>query len=262
MTLEIGQARVSSVADSAVQYASTGWTEEAESRTWSYSSADAPTYIFSVNADMTGIISTNMKLRFKQSAGTYKYAGVTAVGSYSGGVTLITAYFGTDYDLDNEAITNVAYSTMRAPFGFPMSRDKWTVEVVDTSTRTQPTPTINDWYNIGTTNSQINIPIGDWDVSYQVFAGADLNSLTTNVYTTLSTANNTQSNAHMTAAVNIGNSSVSVLIESRLVASDFLSLASKATYYLNAKTGTSGVPNIYFGGATIPTIIRAVWAGL
>lgn len=259
----LGQARTSSAADLAVQYASSGWVEDAESRTWSYSSADAPSYVFSVDADMTGIISTNMKLRFKQSAGTYKYAGVTAVGSYSGGVTLITVYAGTDYDLDNENITNVAYSAMRAPFGFPMSRDKWTVEVIDTSTRTQPTPTINNWYNIGTTNSQINIPIGDWDISYQVFAGADLNLLTTNVYTTLSTANNTQSNSHMTAAVNVGISSASsLLIESRLVASDFLSLTSKATYYLNAKTGTSGVPNIYFGGGTIPTIIRAVWAGL
>lgn len=236
-----------------------GWVEDAN--TWTYSSADAPTFVISINADVTGYLSAGMRVRLTQT--TVKYAIITAVGSYTAGATEITVYGGTDYTITSDAITSPGYSSYKAPFGFPMSRDKWSVEVVDTSTRTQATPSSGTWYNIGTTNSQINIPIGDWDISYQVFAGADLNLLTTNVYTTLSTANNTESNTHMTAAINVGiNAADSLLIESRLVASDFLSLASKATYYLNAKTGTSGVPNIYFGGATIPTIIRAVCAYL
>lgn len=251
MTLEIGQARVSSVADSAVQYASTGWTEEAESRTWSYSSADAPTYIFSVNADMTGIISTNMKLRFKQSAGTYKYAGVTAVGAYSGGVTLITAYFGTDYDLDNEAITNVAYSGMKAPFGFPMNQEKWTVEVLDSVGFTQNTPTQNQWYDTGLA---INVPIGSWKVEYQSDIGATYTGSTPNVFITLSDNTSSTSNTNLSSMAQAQGT-----INAPVYRWDTYNLLVKDTLYLIIQTNRTSLTNIRIEGYTI---IRAVWAGL
>jgi hypothetical protein len=158
----LGQARVSGDADLAIQYTSTGWVEDAESRTWSYSSADAPTYVFSVNDDMTTILSAGMRVRFKQSAGTYKYAIITAVGSYSGGATLITAYFGTDYDLDNEEVTNMAYSAGKSPFGFPMNPDKWTVETSDFSNNDLSSFNTNEYVNLG--SKSITVPVGIWNM--------------------------------------------------------------------------------------------------
>jgi hypothetical protein len=254
----LGQARVSGDADLAVQYSSTGWVEDAETRTWSYSSADAPTYVFSVNDDMTTILSAGMRVRFKQSAGTYKYAIITAVGSFSGGATLITAYFGTDYDLDNEEVTNVAYSAAKSPFGFPMNPDKWTVEVVDTTQRTQNTPTATTWYNIGTTNTQINVPIGLWILSYRVQVSAqETPSTSLSGFSTLSTANNSESNTHLTD----GFESDSEVNSHVLSASDIVVLTEKTTYYLNAKTNTASITLIAFAGS-IPTIIRAVCAYL
>lgn len=259
----IGQARTSSDADLAVQYASSGWIEDAESRTWSYSSADAPSYVFSVNADMTGIISTNMKLRFKQSAGTYKYAGVTAVGAYSGGVTLITVYGGTDYDLDNEAVTNVAYSAMRAPFGFPMNPSKWTVEVIDTTQRTQLTPTISVWYNVGTTNQQISLPTGVWIVSYSAQGTAQSSTAQVAILITLSTQNNSESNTHLTSVFESSNTFAAwtSALAATFYREEVISITSETIYYLNIEIVSPSVTALAIGGS-IPTIIRAVWAGL
>jgi hypothetical protein len=135
---------------------SDGWT--AGTGTWSYSSADAPTFVISVNNDQTGIIGVGQRIKLTQT--TAKYFIVTAVGAYSGGATLITVYGGTDYTLANAAISTPFWSNVKAPFGFPMSPAKWTVTVTDTSDRTQASPTINVWYNLGSVS--ISAPIGIW----------------------------------------------------------------------------------------------------
>ena len=100
------------------------WTSD--SNTWTFSSADSPTFVISVNADMTALITAGTQIQLTQSA-TVKYFIVTAVGAYSGGATLITVYGGTDYTLANSAITSPNYSYAKAPTGFPLSPAKWTV---------------------------------------------------------------------------------------------------------------------------------------
>lgn len=94
-----------------------GWI--GDPNTWTYSSADAPTFVASVNADVTGILSEGMRIKLTQT--TAKYFIVTAVAAFSGGATLITLYGGTDYVLANAAITAPAYSSAYAPLGFPRS---------------------------------------------------------------------------------------------------------------------------------------------
>lgn len=236
-----------------------GWIEDAEDVTWTYVSANAAgnTFVVSTPGDLTSLYYPSLRFRAKQGAGYERFI-IHAV-ALNAGNTELTLFGGASGDLADVAITNTAFSPVRFPAGFPVGKEEWSVEVTDTGTRVQPTPTIDIWYNPGTTNSQITLSPGIWDVSYDVFAGADLNLLTTNVFVTLSTANNTESNPRMTSAINVGISSASsLLIEDRLTANDEISLSSETTLYLNAKTGTSGVPNIYFGGATIPTLIRAV----
>ena len=121
-----------------------GWISAGE--TWTYASADDPTFTFTVNADVTGKYSAGMKIKLTQ--GTVKYFIITAVSTYSGGNTTITVYGGTDYDLANSAISANYYSMVKSPFGFPMSPAKWSVEFTSSDTQTQSAPTNGTWYNM------------------------------------------------------------------------------------------------------------------
>jgi hypothetical protein len=260
----LGQARVSGDADLAVQYSSTGWVEDAETRTWSYSSADAPTYVFSVDDDMTGITSAGMRLRYKQSAGTYKYGIITAVGSYSGGATLITAYMGTDYDLDDEEVTNVAYSAAKSPFGFPMNPDKWTVEYNDNTLFSQASPVSGTYYNVG--GISLELPIGLWDVKSSYLATATYSSANNAsiraVFSTSSNGTVTASYINESFLVFIARASETSSYDGAVVHNtNFVtSAASPTTIYLFAAVFNSGASSISIGG--IPTVIRAVCAYL
>src|SRR5690606_22909761 len=113
----------------------------------------------------TGKYSAGMRIKLTQT--TAKYFIITKV-AYSDPNTTITVYGGTDYDLANAAITDPYYSQVKAPVGFPLDPSKWSVLVTDSSSRSQATPTSNQWYNLGSVS--ITIPIGYWVVSYKTNA--------------------------------------------------------------------------------------------
>lgn len=225
-------------------------------------SADDPTYVLRFAADMTSTISVGMKLAIMQT--TAKYFIVTVVGAFTDGNTDITVYGGTDYDVDDTSgtpITGVKYSGAKAPFGFPTTPSKWEVLVTDTSIRTQNSPTTGTWYNIGGSAEQIIIPIGVWVVEYIVGAQAAGGSGSTNIaiYTTLSTANNTQSDTGFT----VRTLTTPQYIEATHYRNKMLNLVSKTTYYLNTKSDFSaGSMTIYNAGNVTDTIIRAKCAYL
>jgi hypothetical protein len=129
-------------------------------------SADDPTYVLTfAGIDLTSKFGIGMRIKFTQNSATLY--GIVTAKAFSTNTTL-TIYCGTDYDVLDTAtypISNFYYSLVKAPVGFPLDPAKWTVEITNASLQTQLTPTINVWYNIGTTNSQISIPIGCWDVS-------------------------------------------------------------------------------------------------
>jgi len=237
------------------------WTSDAN--TWTYSSADAPTFVISVNADMTAILTAGCRIKLTQT--TVKYFIVTAVGAFSGGATLITVYGGTDYTLANAAITSPNYSYAKAPTGFPLSPAKWTVQVTDSSSRNQSTPTQNVWYNLGTTACQITIPIGIWRVEYFVTLDVATSSTSVvNMYSTLSTGNSTESDTDLTEfvyqAVTIATTGLTTI--SRVYAAKILSLASKTLYYLNGKTNQTTASVIAFANNTGQMTINAICAYL
>lgn len=89
--------------------AADGWVDASE--TWTYSSADGPTGVFTVAADVTGKYSPGMRVKLTQT--TVKYFIITAVSTFTGGNTTITVYGGTDYTLANAAISANYYSTAR-----------------------------------------------------------------------------------------------------------------------------------------------------
>lgn len=228
--------------------------------TWSYSSADAPTFISSVNADMTAIIYPGQRLSLTQT--TEKFFIVTAVGAYSGGATLITMYGGTDYTLTANPITSPKWSNVKVPSRFPMSPSKWTVEVAASADYSQASPTASTWYNMGTTNSQISVPIGIWNVDYSVVAVAAKAATTSlNVYATLSTANNSASDAQFTSFTFIIGASASLQVGGVVGKIKTLSIASKTVYYLNGMSASSA-DNIYFLNSLAPMRLRAICAYL
>jgi hypothetical protein len=235
-----------------------GWVSAGE--TWTYASADDPTYTFTVAADVTTKYSAGMKIKLTQ--GTVKYFIITAVSTYSGGNTTITVYGGTGYDLANSAISANAYSMVRSPFGFPMNPNLWTVELADTSQRSQASAAQNTWYNLGSLS--ITMPIGVWDVSYKVPCNIYVTSTVGFVMeVTLSTGNNSETDAEMSTITYLNDSTnIGKQFKSTVYAQTVYALAAKTVYYLNARTTTAGAPTIYFDGDLITTIIRAVCAYL
>ena len=238
-----------------------GWFADGVN-TWSYSSADSPSFVISINADMSTVLCPGMRIKLTQTS--VKYFIVTAVGAYGGGATLVTVYGGTDYTLANAAITSPHYSNVKAPIGFPLLNSKWSVETTDVSDTDQALPVLDTWYNIASLS--LVVPIGLWKIWYSVALRiGDSNSLALRTRATLSTANNSQSDADMTTYLGIatqttaGDTSVIVASMSK---EKYYELASKTTYYLNELCNASNVDAIGIRGSLGKTIIRAVCAYL
>jgi hypothetical protein len=229
---------------------SAGWVALAE--TLAYASADDPTYTATcTGVDLTSTLSVGMKLRVSQTTGGTKYFIITAIAFSSD--TTLTLYGGTDYNLENEAISNPYFSVVKAPHGFPLDPTKWTVEVTDVTSRTRASPTVNVWYNVGSIS--ISIPIGLWDVSYQVapyvvFGAAN----TCLVWSTLSTANNSESDVDMTAVVY---STAVKEMATSVHRTKTISAAAKTTYYLNSRAGIAGAASLQNANNSSKLIIRA-----
>ena len=125
-----------------------------------FGAADAPTYTVTCSGDYSAIIMPGMRMKMTQGA-AIKYFIVTKV-SYSSPNTTITLYGGTDYTLGS-TITLPYYSMLKAPAGFPMSPNKWSTKVTDTTQRSQASPTDSTWYNLGSLS--MAVPIGSWYLS-------------------------------------------------------------------------------------------------
>lgn len=223
----------------------TGWIPSGG--TWTYSSVDDPTGVVTVNADLTGVLSAGMRIKMTNGGNTI-YGIISKTPTESGGTTTVTFLHEIDpsdsqalHLLADSAITNVYYSTQKAPFGFPLERNKWQVKATDTTLREQATPAQNTWYNLG--SFLLSIPIGNWEVSYNACVGGDdASDIEQEMEITLSTANNSASDSDFTGYVK----GKSVLKFYGAVTRDkVLTLSSKTPYYLNERTRTSGHDAIY-----------------
>lgn len=230
-----------------------GWIEAAA---MTYAGADDPTFTLTITGDVSGTYQVGQRIKLTQATGGTKYFIITKV-AVSGDTTL-TLYGGTDYNLENEAITTPYYSPVKAPFGFPLDPTKWTVQTTDTADRQQASPSSGTWYNNAALS--ISIPIGDWLISYSCLISGN-KSTATNMYlfTTLSTANNSESDTQFTAIA--GLSAVSSFFYQQLARAKPLLIAAKITYYLNMKV-LATIDTLAINGASTPTIIRAVCAYL
>ena len=218
----------------------TGWVSSSAS--WAYASADAPTFTITVPSGAASLYGVGMKIKLTQT--TVKYFIITNVTN-----TVLTVYGGTDYTLANAAISAISYSSQKAPLGFPLSPNKWTVEVTDNVARLQNSPTASQWYNLG---GSIEVPIGSWRPSFQVIQTNQ--TANKSIRTTLSNA----SNSELTVMNSCGNyyppvGSCQSYVNRVL---QIITLTTKATYYLNAMTLSASSGALYFYNNESPSIIR------
>lgn len=236
----------------------TGW-QLYDTVTPTYTSADDPTYTITfASVDLTSVLSVGMKVKFTNNSTTF-YGIITAIAFSTN--TVVTLYGGTDYDVANSAISDFYFSTDRAPQGFPMDPTKWTVQVSDTTQRSQSSPVQNTWYNLGSIT--ISIPIGVWDVYYKVSARGVYNSNTSeNIYSTLSTANNSESDVDFTAYTFVAGASGNISGGMTTGVRKTLVLAAKTSYYLNHKTNNTSQTTLVIENAESKCIVSATIAYL
>ena len=240
-------------------YDASGWTAAGE--TWTYASADAPTFTFTVASDVTTKYSVGMRIKYTQT--TVKYGIITAVSAYSAPNTTITVYGGTDYAMTSGVITLPYYSTVKAPFGFSLNPLKWSIEITDSSDYDQTNPTATNWYNPGSLS--ISLPIGSWRLSYNCLSRVYAGSNYVDIASTLSTTNDSESDADFTtrsfifAAVGL---SGLLNFGTTCTKDKLLNVSSKTSYYLNISTIATNMMIITIRGTGSKTIIRAVCAYL
>ena len=219
--------------------------------TLTYSSADAPSWVISADADITSLLKIGMRIKLTH-ASTVKYFLVTAVGSYSGGVTLFTVYGGTDYTLTNSAFTLGYYSPVKCPAGFPMAPEKWTVLLISTIVYSQANPTAGTYYQPGTLS--IVVPIGSWRIGCSALLSCSIVNTQVSMQILLSTTTNSVTDAQL-LGYQIGySSSVARTLQ---VFNRLLTLTTKATYNLLVITNTTGVTSMDIMGSTATTKIYA-----
>jgi hypothetical protein len=216
-----------------------GWIPVAE--TWTYASADDPTFTFTITGDYTARYSVGMKIKLTQT--TVKYFIITAI-SYSDPSTTVTVYGGTDYDLADAAITLPNYSMVKAPYGFPMSPTKWTETFTDGTDRYQTNPTASTYYGGGNTwtsgsNITVTANIGAWDIDGYLSLGASKTGAVVNAVFGLSASSSTISGAIFAFTNYIYDASrITSYFNNKILRT------SKATYYLLGQTATASVTDL------------------
>lgn len=235
---------------------------------WSYVSVDNPTGVIKVNADVTTIYSAGMRIKMTNGGNTI-FGIITKVGTYGGdlaGYTYLTFLHEINpstnqalYLMANSAITNNYYSTQKIPFGFPISKDKWTVKFVSSADVITNSPTINTWYNI---NSLV-IPIGYWDISWSGVLAVTSTATQTaiRISGTLSTSNNSESDVEMSAYTGITTPSGSLVYPAFMsILPKTIALTSKTTYYINYRTisASASIASLSTPYTNAPIIIKAI----
>lgn len=227
----------------------TGWIGLVGSFT--FASADAPTFVITPPADLTSVVGVGDRMRLTHAA-TVKYFIVTAIGANQ-----ITVYGGTQYALAAGAITDVSFSHWKSPVGFVARPELWTVAVAVNAVGVQVNPVAGTWYNLLPSLS-LAIPIGSWSVEY--FANVHATSSLTDVrfYTSLSTSATMSTDPDFdtftyTVANNAGND---------VTRRKHLLLAAKTTCYVLAAMKLAGTSLTMNSAGDVRSHIRAVSAYL
>jgi len=193
---------------------------------------------------------------------------ITNVGAYSGGATLVTIFHGADYALVNSTISSTYYSPVKAPQGFPLGPEKWSVIAFNYTDAVKSSPTASVWY--GQTNAltsgslpSLDVPIGAWRLSYSAVINVSAASATAAaVYFTISTSGSTESDKRFTSYSVTGGASGTIISGNSKQRSNVIRVKSKTTYYGLVFTGNTVTTLTVYGSTVAPTYIIAECAYL
>ena len=200
-----------------------GWTATGES--WTYASWTSGTRIgtITVPTDATTKYKAGDRIKITQSTGGTKYGIIVKVAA-----TLLTVFFPSGTTLNNEAITSPFYALSGVnPLGFDTNPDNWTMKLESNTNRSQASPTTNTWYNA----ESLALGIGVWDVWYECLISAT-GSVNASPYLTLSTTNNSETDAKWTLRVYAQGAVLGLSTSGRR---KLVVLTSASTLYLNMK---------------------------
>lgn len=242
-----------------------GWLPIQE--TFTFSSDDDPTYVVTVASDVTARFKAGTRVKLTDS-GT-QYFVVSKDSTEAAGTTTITMYGGTSHAqgaLSGGAITGVYYSYAKCPPGFSIKKSDWTETTTDSNNTAQTPPVAGTWYNLNSIS--IDIPIGCWDVDYDVpvyiFDAAATQNLISDVNATLSTTNNSETDTDFSAVdyVKAYLSATTSYRVAQLHKEGEIDITTKDTYYLNVKTDEANISQMGVVGTDVPIRIRARFAYL
>lgn len=135
----------------------------------------------------------------------------------------------------NGGVAAVSFSTQRSPYGFPAQRNKWFIEMALKSDQTVSSAVSGTLYNINGLN--MSIPLGEWRVSYKMYAYFQTSTATTwlegtvSLSTTPALSSSNEPRSVSVLGTDRGSSSGATYLT---LARDFpLSLGVATTYYLN-----------------------------
>jgi hypothetical protein len=173
----------------------------------------------------------------------------------SGSDTLITVYTGTDYMFQNATISNPYYSPLKAPYGFPLSKNKWSVNITE-SRDVVLDPAANTYYNLG--SYSISVPKGSWTLDYRVLADTSKGASAVGPQRFgLSTLTTVHTDFDLVSCVYHGSNVANISLRTVMIATKDIKLYAKTTYYLVAVTESDDVA-MGINGTRAATVIRAV----
>jgi hypothetical protein len=227
-------------------------------------SVDDPTGVIEYEGDLSAYIQAGTRIRFDNNGNDIKGIASKDV-SVSGGTTTITYLHEIDPGTNGAltpiaagAITNFRYSNAKAPEGFPTQSSKWTLIQSSTTPETQANAVGSTYYNKG---GSLSIPIGDWNLGYHGtfrITDSDATDAGCDIRSTLSTANNTESDAKysvesLTEGKSVTGFNVSFYAAHRVMRN--LVVTTKETRYLNIRTAIASS-----GNASITVAERVITA--
>lgn len=179
--------------------------------------------------------------------------------AFSAGITTLTLFTGTDYNIPNGVLTLASYSPSKTPFGFPGSEDKWYVDALFKASVTQATPSSGVWYNIA--GAGLTLPAGVWRLRYMAVVSwsRSAGGTPSEGYSTLSTGSANESESELTcyARYDVGGGTTASM-EQSFSREKPVATTIQTPFYLNEKIGSASSSNLTLSGAGAPAVIRAV----
>lgn len=238
--------------------------------------SDDPTYTLQfAGVDLRTLFSEGCPIKWTQNS-IVRYGWLSSDPAFSTNTTVTVLTRCNDVDANYDvldtssfAISNFYYAPPKQPgVGFPVDDDYWTVTSSNTANAHKTPPTQNVWYGgAGLTNTgpSVDMPIGSWrGKAKAVFESEDTTVTDFNCYATISTANNSESDASgkKTIFVALTTPSGSYKLWDVKIIPFFAKMAAKTTLYLNIKTSTTTCDAIHIRGDVVPSTFELVTAYL